>query len=468
MTDSLTPTRALAHTQTQHTAYLEQLFALLRIPSVSTQTEHFPDIQVAAEWLVNNLRAAGLENVGVYPTSGHPLVYADWLHAGSDAPTVLFYGHYDVQPADDVELWKSPPFQPEIRKENIYARGASDDKGQIFMLIKAVEAYLVGAGRLPVNVKFVLEGEEESGSQGLIGYAPHHAEQLAADIVFISDTTMADFETPAIVYGLRGLTQLNITLYGPKLDLHSGVYGGGIANPINVLARLLAQLQDDKGHVLIPGFYDRVRPLSQAERAMINAFPFDEAEWLRRIDMAQAWGEPEFSVLERIGARPTLDINGIVGGYTGNGGKTIIPARAHAKLSMRLVPDQDPHEIAQLAQAYIRQLTPPQVRLEIQPLGEAAATLADYTIPAMQAAIQACETVFGRTPVFKREGGSLPVVATLKTALGLNPLMLGFGLPHDRIHAPNERFYLPNFYKGLETVIHFLANYRQVHAAAGG
>lgn len=468
MTDSLTPTRALAYTQTQHSAYLTQLFELLRIPSVSTQAEHEPDIQAAAAWLVDNLRAAGLENVAIYPTSGHPLVYADWLRAGPAAPTVLFYGHYDVQPADDVTLWKSPPFEPEIRKENVYARGASDDKGQIFMLIKAVEAYLASEGRLPVNVKFALEGEEESGSQGLIHYAPQHGEQLAADIVFISDTTMADFETPAIVYGLRGMTQLNITLHGPKLDLHSGVYGGGIANPINVLARLLARLQDDTGHVLIPGFYDRVRPLSPAERAMINAFPFDEAEWLRRIDVAQAWGEPEFSILERVGARPTLDINGIVGGYTGPGGKTIIPAQAHAKISMRLVPDQDPHEIAQLAEAYVRQLTPPQVRLEIQTLGEAPASLADFTIPAMQAARQACETVFGRIPVFKREGGSLPVVATLQRALGLHPVMLGFGLPHDRIHAPNERFYLPNFYKGLETVIHFLANYRQVHDANGG
>jgi acetylornithine deacetylase/succinyl-diaminopimelate desuccinylase-like protein len=273
---------------------------------------------------------------------------------------------------------------------------------------------------------------------------------------------MADFETPAIVYGLRGLTQLNITLHGPKLDLHSGVYGGGIGNPINILARLLAQLQDEQGHVLIPGFYDRVRPLSATERDLINAFPFDEQEWLRRVDAPQAWGEPVFTILERVGARPTLDINGIVGGYTGPGGKTIIPARAHAKLSMRLAPDQDPHEIAQLAEAYIRQLTPPQVRLEIQPLGAAAASLADYTIPAMRAAKEACKAVFGRTPVFKREGGTLPVVATMQQALGLQPVMLGFGLPHDRIHAPNERFYLPNFYKGMETVIHFLAYYRQV------
>ncbi len=459
MTNSLTPTRALAYTQTRHTAYVEQLFDFLRIPSVSTQPEHIPDIQAAAEWLTHTLSVAGLENVGIHPTSGHPLVYADWLHAGPQALTVLFYGHYDVQPADDVELWLSPPFTPEIRKESVYARGASDDKGQIFMLIKAVEAYLQTESRLPVNVKFALEGEEESGSRGLMAYAPAHKEQLSADIVFICDTTMADFETPAIVYGLRGMVQLNVTLYGPKLDLHSGVYGGGIANPVNTLARLLARLQDDDGHVLIPGFYDRVRPLDASERAMIAAFPFDEREWLRRIDVAQAWGEPEFSLLERIGARPTLDINGIVGGYTGDGGKTIIPSKAQAKLSMRLVPEQDPAEILALAQHYIAQLTPPQVRLEMASLGAASASLADYTIPAMQAAIQACETVFGRKPVFKREGGSLPVVATLQAELGLHPLMLGFGLPHDRIHAPNERFYLPNFYRGMETVIHFLANY---------
>ncbi len=450
---------ALNHARARHTEYLTELIAFLRIPSVSTRPEHAPDIQAAAEWLAHQMEAAGLEHVTIHPTAGHPVVYADWLHAGPAAPTVLFYGHYDVQPADDVELWKSPPFEPEIRKENLYARGASDDKGQSFMLLKAVEAMLQATGRLPVNVKFALEGEEESGSQGLMAFAPAHRDLLSADIVFISDTTMADFDQPALVYGLRGMAQLNLTLIGPKLDVHSGVYGGGINNPMNVLARLLAQLQDHEGRVLIPGFYDAVRALTPAEKQLLAGFPFDEAEWLRRIDVPLAWGEPEYSLLERVGSRPTLDINGIVGGYTGPGGKTIIPSSAHAKLSMRLVPDQDPEAILAQTQAFIRALTPPHVRLEMQTLGTARAVVANLDHPAVAAASQACQAVFGRVPVYRREGGSLPVVATLQATLGLQPIMLGFGLPHDRIHAPNERFFLPNFYRGLETVIHFLAFY---------
>lgn len=450
---------AIAYARAHHAHYLADLIAFLRIPSVSTQPEHQPDVEAAAAWLAEQMKTAGLEHVTVYPTAGHPVVYADWLHAGPTAPTVLFYGHYDVQPADDIDLWKSPPFEPTIRKENLYARGASDDKGQIFMLLKAVEAVLQATGRLPVNVKFALEGEEESGSQGLMTFAPGHKDLLAADIVFISDTPMADFDQPALVYGLRGMAQLNLTLTGPKLDVHSGVYGGGINNPINVLARLLAQLQDADGHVLIPGFYDAVRPLSQAEQRLQASFPFDEAEWLRRIDVPLAWGEPAYTLLERVGSRPTLDINGIVGGYTGAGGKTIIPSSAHAKLSMRLAPDQDPETILAQTQAFIRSLTPPHVRLEMQSLGTARAVLADIHHPAVTAASQACEAVFGRPPVYRREGGSLPVVATLQAELGLQPIMLGFGLPHDRIHAPNERFFLPNFYRGLETVIHFLAFY---------
>lgn len=455
---------AVQFAQSRPNTYLSELYDFLRIPSVSTRPEHVEDVKVAAQWLADNMAVSGLENIRIFPTTGHPLVYGDWLHAGADKPTVLFYGHYDVQPADDLGLWKSPPFEPEVRKENVYARGASDDKGQLLMLVKAVEALLRTAGRLPVNVKFIVEGEEESGSRGLRAFIPEHKHRLEADVAFISDTTMATWDVPAIVYGLRGTAAVNIDVVGPKLDIHSGVYGGSINNPVTALLHIVSNLVDENGHVLIPGFYDDVLPLSDEERERINAYPFDEKEWLRRILVKESWGEPGFSVLERIGARPTLDVNGFVGGYTGDGSKTIIPSKAHAKITMRLVPNQNPRDILAKFTRYVESIAPSSVEVSVNVRGGAEASVMDYHIPAMKAVEEACFSVFGRYPVFKREGGSIPIAGQFKQDLGIEAILLGFGLPHDRIHAPNERFYLPNFYRGIETVIHFLVNYAAIKA----
>lgn len=340
-----------AHTQRER--YLSELQAFLRIPSVSTQPEHNADTAVAAQWLADSLRVAGLENVQLIPTAGHPLVYADWLHAGSSAPTVLIYGHYDVQPAEPFELWHTPPFEPVVRDEYVYARGASDNKGQIFAHVKGVEALLQANGRLPVNVKFIVEGEEESGGASLAAFIPQHKALLAADVALVSDSAILSPEQPAIVYGLRGICYLYLDVTGPARDLHSGSFGGGINNPLNALAHIIARLKDEDGHILIPGFYDRVRPLSAEERAILAQFPLDEAAWLAESGAPQAWGEPEYTLVERLGARPTLDVHGIIGGYTGPGGKTVLPASVHAKLSMRLVPDQDPEEIRHLFTQYV-------------------------------------------------------------------------------------------------------------------
>ena len=464
MLTAIGPQAAIAYSRARPMTYQAELFEFLRIPSVSTQPAHEPDMQRAADWLHHMMEVAGLENVRVYPSVGKPIVYGDWLHAPGK-PTVLFYGHYDVQPADDLELWDSPPFEPEIRKQNVYARGASDDKGQVMILLKAVEAYLQSNGALPVNVKFLLEGEEESGGKGLEAFIPENEALLSADIAFIADTAMADWDTPTIVYGLRGICQANIDVRTCKRDVHSGTYGGGINNPINALAHIIAQLQDRDGHVLIPGFYDNVRSFTDEERDMLAAFPLDEADFLTRIDARKTWGEPEYTLVERLGVRPTLDVNGIIGGYTGDGGKTIIPSRAHAKVSMRLVPDQHPERIAALFKSYVEQIAPDSVAVTVTILGKALASVSDYKIPAMKAAGQACDAVFGRGPVFKRGGGTLPIVAQLQQELALETIMLGFALPHDRIHAPNERFHLPNFYRGIETVIHFLAAYGALDGA---
>ncbi|MEW5985189.1 MAG: dipeptidase [Chloroflexota bacterium] len=457
---SLAP--ALAYAEGQRGEQLEELLAFLRLPSVSTQPEHNADTAAAAEWLAAAMRAAGLENVRVIPTKRHPLIYGDWLHSGPHAPTVLIYGHYDVQPVEPLNQWVMPPFEPTVLGDHIYARGASDDKGQIYMHVKAVEAYLRGAGRLPVNVKFIIEGEEESGGENLAAFIPENKELLAADVALISDTAIPAPDEPAIVYGLRGMCYVFVDVTGPGRDLHSGAYGGGVNNPLNALAHLIAQLKDEEGHILIPGFYDKVRPLTPDERALLAKFPLNEERWLEETGAPCAWGEPEYSLVERLGARPTLDVHGIIGGYTGPGGKTVLPATAHAKLSMRLVPDQDPAEIFELCRRYVAQIAPPSVRVQVTSFHGAPASVTDFTIPAMRAAFTAYEQVFGRPPVFMREGGSIPVVGLLQTHLGLETVLMGFGLPDDKIHSPNERFYLPNFYRGIQTAVRFLAEYGQL------
>lgn len=444
---------------------LEELLAFLAIPSVSTQPKHQPDVRQAANWLAGKMSEAGMENIQVIEYGGHPLVYSDWLHAGESAPTVLIYGHYDVQPAEPFDLWQSHPFEPQLRDEFIYARGASDDKGQLYIHVKAVEAYLETSGTLPVNVKFIVEGEEEVGGESLTAFIPENEELLAADVVLISDTAMLSPELPTIVYGLRGNVYTFLDIKGPERDLHSGSYGGGIDNPLNAMGHIIARLKDKDGHILVPGFYDRVRPLSEAEREMLNEVPFDEAAWLKESGAPQSWGEPEFSIPERLGIRPTLDVNGIIGGYTGPGRKTVLPSSAHAKISMRLVPDQDPQEIAALYTDYIKTIAPPSVTVEVTICSTNAPSISELNSPAMKAVSGAYYKVFGRNPVYIREGGSIPVVAQFQDILGMETVMMGFGLPDDHIHSPNERFYLPNYYNGILTGINFLAEYAELYAA---
>lgn len=454
----------LEYAQQHRADHLAELKDFLSIPSVSTQPAHAADTMQTAVWLAESLKAAMLENVAIIPTNGHPLVYADWLHAGPNTPTVLIYGHYDVQPVEPLEEWHTPPFEPTVQNDFLYARGASDDKGQVFIHVKAVEAYLKTHGRLPVNVKFIIEGEEESGGASLRAFIPENKEMLAADVALVSDTSMISRDQPSIVYGLRGMCYLLMDITGPARDLHSGSFGGGIDNPLNVLGHIIARLKDENGHILIPGFYDKVRPLSQEEREVLSRLPLDEAAWLAETGAPEAWGEPEYTLVERLGARPTLDVHGIIGGYTGPGAKTVLPSTVHCKLSMRLVPDQDPQEIAQLFQEYVQSIVPPTVTVTINGRGGAPATITDRTIPAMRAAVTAYEASFGKKPVFMREGGSIPVVGQFQEFLALETVLMGFGLPDDRIHAPNERFYLPNFYRGIETSIRFLTGFAQLES----
>lgn len=447
----------LQYAHTHLNRHMAELLDFLRIPSISTQPERTPDVHRAADWLAESLRHAGLEHVQVIATQRHPLVYADWLHAGPEKPTVLIYGHYDVQPAEPLALWHTPPFEPVVIDDYIYARGAADDKGQAYIHVKAVEAFLQGSGRLPVNVKFIMEGEEESGGESLAAFVPQQTALLAADVAVISDTAMVSKDVPAIVYGLRGMCYILMDLTGPGRDLHSGGFGGGINNPINALGHLLARLKDEEGHILIPGFYDKVRPLSAEERAVLAKFPLDEAAWLAETGAAAAWGEPEYTLVERLGARPTLDVNGVIGGYTGPGSKTVLPSTVHAKISMRLVPDQDPLEVRDLFCRYVESLLPPSIKVTFTFRGGAPASITDYNTPAVKAAERAYATVFGREPVLMREGGSIPVVGLFQQHLGVETVLMGFGLPDDKIHAPNERFYVPNYVRGIQTVIHFLA-----------
>ena len=453
--------KAIEHARANQQQYLDELIELLRIPSISTIPAHAEDVKTAASWLADHMKTAGLENVQVIETKRHPLVYGDWLHA-EGKPTVLVYGHYDVQPAEPFDLWESPPFEPTVQDDFLVARGSSDDKGQAFIHVKAVEALLQTNGRLPVNVKFIIEGEEESGGQSLSAFIPVNKAMLAADVALVSDTAIVNKDTPAIVYGLRGMCYALIDITGPQRDLHSGSFGGGVNNPLNVLGHVIAKLKDENGRILIPGFYDNVRALSDEERDILAKFPLDEAVWLAETGAPEPWGEPEFTLVERLGARPTLDVHGIIGGYTGLGSKTVLPAKVHAKISMRLVPDQNPARISQLFQAYIQEIVPPSVQVSITIAGTAPASISDYETPAMKAAVSAYQASFGKEPVLMREGGSIPVVGEFQTHLGIETVLMGFGLPDDRIHAPNERFYLPNFYRGIETSIHFFQNYGEM------
>ena len=450
--------KAMSYAITHQHQFLEELIEFLRIPSISTQAQCEPDMVRAAGWLRDKLLAAGFPSAEVMPTEKHPVVYAEWLAAGPAAPTVLVYGHYDVQPPDPLDLWCTPPFEPTLVGDDLFARGAADDKGQLYIHVKAAEAFRETAGAPPVNLKYIFEGEEEIGSPSLEPFVREHKDLLAADVAVISDSHILGKDLPAIVYALRGLSYVEVEVTGPAHDLHSGIYGGAVRNPINVLCAMIANLQDEHGRITIPGFYDKVRELDDEERSELAKIPFDRDAWLEEAGVTTDWGEPAHTIIERTAARPTLDVNGIWGGYVEAGAKTVLPSKAHAKISMRLVPDQDPAEITRLITEHLKFIAPPEVSVAVRDLHSGDPAIVRRDSPAMQAASGAYAAAFGREPVFMRGGGSIPVVATFQKVLGIETVLMGFGLPDDNLHAPNEKFHLPNFYRGIETVIRFLEN----------
>ena len=437
--------------------FFQELFSLLRIPSVSSMEEHRPDMRRCAERLAVLLREAGADRAEIYPTAGHPVVFAS-RHVADDVPTVLVYGHYDVQPVDPVELWKSDPFEPEIRDGAIYARGANDDKGQLFMHLKAFE-YMVSEGRLRHNVKFIFEGEEEIGSPSLAVWAQEHRDMLAADIILVSDTTMISESVPSINCGMRGLSYVEVKVTGPDKDLHSGHYGGAVANPINVLCEMISSLIDKDGHITVKGFYDDVVELSDEDRAQLARAPFDLQEYKDFLGIREVRGENGYTTLERTGIRPSLDVNGIWGGYTGEGAKTVIPSEAHAKISMRLVPNQDSDTIMRLFAEHFRSLAPDCVRVEVKPCHGGNGFLIPISSKAYQAASRAMTEVYGVEPVPSRGGGSIPILADLQRILGIDPLLMGFGLERDTIHSPNESYLLKQLFAGMESIALFYRYY---------
>lgn len=438
---------------------LDELFELLRIPSVSTLPEHQPDILRAAETVARRLREIGVENVEMIPTGRHPLIYGDWLHAPGK-PTVLCYGHYDVQPADPLDLWVTPPFEPTIRNGNIYARGAVDDKGQMYMHIKALEALRAAHGTWPVNIKFLIEGEEEVGGASVAAYVPANKEKLKADVALVSDTALYAPGLPTLCIGLRGLIYLEVEAEGPGKDLHSGLYGGAAPNAVYGLAQLLAKAKDEEGRILIPGIYDGVAEPAAAEIASWRALPFDEAAFLRgEVGSTRLTGEPDRMVLERVWSRPTMEVHGIGGGFTGAGSKTVIPAKALAKVSFRLVPGQDPDQVVAAFKAWVEANTPPGIRASVRVLNASPAIVVNPDHPAIQTAARAFAEVFGRETVFIRSGGSVPIVGDFAHHLGIPTVMMGLGLPDDALHSPNEKFNLENYYTGIKVVAQFLEQY---------
>lgn len=429
--------------------FLEELKEFLRIPSVSTDPSMARDVKRCASWVRDHLESIGMKGAKVHQTPGHPIVYAEHCEKPG-APTILLYGHYDVQPPDPLSEWHSPPFEPEVRDGRIYARGATDDKGQVFAHFKGVEA-LVAAGDFPVNLKMLIEGEEEVGSQNLERWVREHKELLECDAVVISDSSMFSEGQPSITYGLRGLIYFEVTVKGPGHDLHSGLYGGAVPNPINALAGMIAKLHDEDGKIAIPGFYDTVRDITAEEREAFAKLPNTDGEFLAEVGAKATQGEDGFTTLERIWARPTLDCNGIYGGFMGKGAKTVIPSRATAKISCRLVPDQDPNRLAELAEAYLREIAPESVELSFSFFHGASPVIAERDNPTVQAATRALRRSWGVDTVFIRSGGSIPVVATFAQELEVPSVLVGLGLADDRLHSPNEKFDLVNFYKGIAT-----------------
>jgi acetylornithine deacetylase/succinyl-diaminopimelate desuccinylase-like protein len=431
--------------------FLAELIDFLRIPSISSAEAHRADVERCAEFAAAHLRRIGFPRAEVLPTGGHPVVYAEWL-GNPGAPTALVYGHYDVQPVDPLSLWRTPPFEPQVRDGLLFGRGAVDDKGQVYMHFAVAEAYLSTRGSLPVNLKFLIEGEDEIGSPNLDAFVAGPRDLLAADVGVISDTPMYDADHPSLCYGLRGLAYLQVDVEGPNSDLHSGLWGGIVANPALALATMLAQLKDDQGRVSVPGFYDAVRPIAAEEREALRALPLDQPQTAADLGVSVLVGEEGYSPLEWLWTRPTLDVNGLWGGFSGEGAKTVIPGRAGAKLSCRLVPHQDPEAIAALVAAHLERLAPPGVRVQVQVLHGGRPVVTPLDHPALRAAGRAVERGFGKPPSFIRSGGSIPFVATLVEELDLPCVLLGVGLPDEQTHAPNEFFHLTNFYSGMRTV----------------
>ncbi|HEY6346668.1 MAG TPA: dipeptidase [Bryobacteraceae bacterium] len=440
---------------------LEELKQFLRIPSISAQPDHAADVKRAAEFVASSLRAAGLEHVQIIPTAGHPLVYGDWLHARGK-PTVLCYGHYDVQPPDPLDEWVSPPFEPTVRSGNLYARGAADDKGQVYSQIKAVESLRAVSGELPVNLRFLIEGEEETGGESISKYVAENPAKLQADVALVSDTELYAEGIPTLCIGLRGLIYTEIEARGASRDLHSGMYGGVAPNPIFGLVELLSKMKDAKGHINIPGMYDDLRPPSPAEKHSWSILPFDEKEFLKNeVGSSCLTGEPGYSVFERTWARPTLEVHGIAGGYTAPGAKTVIPAKATAKVSMRMAPDQDPEKIVAAYRQFVKENTPLGLEMQVRVLSAGPAISVNPDHPAIRIAAKAFSDILESETVFIRSGGSIPIVGDFATHLKVPTILMGFGLPDDGLHSPNEKYKIANYYAGIMTIAHFLEQYGQ-------
>jgi acetylornithine deacetylase/succinyl-diaminopimelate desuccinylase-like protein len=441
----------ISYIDSKRDEHLNELKELLRIPSVSTKSEHKQDIERAAHWVAEKLRAAGLENVELSPTKMHPVVYGESLHAPGK-PTILFYGHYDVQPAEPLDLWTSPAFEPTVRHGNLYGRGTADDKGQVHIHIKALEALKSTAGNLPINIKVIVEGEEEVGSVNLWEFMTKNHDRLKSDALIVSDTAMLAKGVPSITYGLRGLNYYQVEITGPAQDLHSGVFGGAVPNPLTILSEMIAKLHDKNFGVTVPDFYEDVAELSRAERKALNSLPWKEKDFRKTVGAPQLCGEKGYSIVEQLWTRPTMEVNGMWGGYTGEGAKTVIPSKAYAKLSTRLVPNQNPAKIAKLVERHIRSLLPKSVKCQFEVLSTGKPWVAPYTHPIFQKAIHSLERGFGRKAVFIREGGSIPFVTQMHDTFKVPCVLLGFGLPDENAHAPDEHILLENYFGGIKAV----------------
>ncbi len=446
--------KILSFIDSNHERYLDELKDFIALPSVSSKNEHTADMQRTAEWLSNHMKSIGLENTQIVKTEGHPIVYADWLRA-KGKPTVLLYGHYDVQPEEPLDQWKSPPYEATVRDGCLFARGAADDKGQVFIHLKAIEAFLVNGGKLPVNIKLIVEGEEEIGSDHLTQFVESHKDALNADVVLISDSDIFARGVPSVTYGLRGIAYMEVEVTGPNTDLHSGSFGGSIHNPIQALTEMIASLHDKNGRITVRGMYDDVRPLTKAERTAFRKLPWSDKNYARLYGLKKLYGEKGFTTLERLWARPTLECNGIWGGYTGEGVKTVLPSKAFAKISMRLVPDQSSVKIAKLFEKHLKAIAPPTVSVTVRTLNTGEPVVTPIDSPGVRAAVSALEKGFGKKPLYQREGGSIPIVVDFKRILGIDSVLLGFGVPEENAHAPNEFIVLDNFFGGIKTIAHY-------------